>query len=64
MRISTKREIKEFHDDDQISERCCHCKELKTTLHLISNQHTKIIVCINPKCFLYKELTRLITWQR
>lgn len=43
--------------------RCGNCRKSRKLLHLKDNPMTEMRACINTKCFLYVDLTKLTSWQ-
>lgn len=62
MRISEIIITEKFEEEEILSKHCHNCRQLTLEFHLESNPHNKMFICITKNCFLYTDITKLITW--
>lgn len=67
MRIAHVKQSYSTYSENEIDKlndsiECLNCHSERIILTKITNQYTTMKVCVNPKCFLYTNITKLQSW--
>ena len=51
-----------LEEQQVLSKNCHNCRRPRLILHLDFQSQNQLSICVNPKCFLYSDVTKFITW--